>query len=127
MHLICLMTSQDNLTEGSCEFMVGGSIQCVTTLTRFVTIDIMIVGIYCFQFVTGPHVTTCLKGYVDIWVESPDGMSPPHHVSFNCNLTAPQPTLGHYRKGSLTHLMLITVILHIWPKGYQEPFVKVGP
>ena len=29
---------------------------------------------------------------------------------FNCYLTVPRPTLGHYRGGSLTHPMLITAL-----------------
>ena len=45
---------------------------------------------------------------------------------FNCYLAAPQPTLGHYRGGSLTHPMLITCVLHIWPEGHREPRNKVG-
>ena len=35
---------------------------------------------------------------------------------FNCYLATPQPTLGNYWGVSLTHLVLITVLLHIWPK-----------
>ena len=45
---------------------------------------------------------------------------------FNCYLAAPQPTLGHYQGGSLTHPMLITCILHIWPEGQQESHSEVG-
>ena len=45
--------------------------------------------------------------------------------SFDCYLATPWPTLGHYRGGSLTHLMLITCVLHIWPKGHQEPCNKI--
>ena len=33
-----------------------------------------------------------------------------HGIFFNCYLAAPQPTLGHYRGGSLTHRMLITCV-----------------
>ena len=44
----------------------------------------------------------------------------------NCYLAAPPPTLGHYRGGSLTHPMLITCVLHIQPKGHQEPCNEVG-
>ena len=45
---------------------------------------------------------------------------------FNCYLAAPQPTLGHYWGGSLTHLMLITCVLHIRPKSHQESCSEVG-
>ena len=45
---------------------------------------------------------------------------------FNCYFVAPQPTLGHYQGGSLTHPMLITCILHILPEGHQELHGKVG-
>ena len=44
----------------------------------------------------------------------------------NCYLAAPLPTLGHYRGGSLTQLMLITCVLHTLPEGHQEPCNKVG-
>ena len=46
---------------------------------------------------------------------------------FNCCfLAAPWPNLGHYREASLTHPMLITCVLHIWPEGHLEPCSKVG-
>ena len=35
-------------------------------------------------------------------------------------MTAPRPTLGHYRGDSLTHPMLITCVLHIRPEGHRE-------
>ena len=44
----------------------------------------------------------------------------------NCCLAAPRPTLSHYRGGSLTHQMLITCVLHIWPEGHREPRNGVG-
>ena len=44
----------------------------------------------------------------------------------NCYLAAPQPTFGHYRQGSLTQPMLITLFLHIWPKSHGQPRNKVG-
>ena len=44
---------------------------------------------------------------------------------FNCYLTAPLPTLGHYRGGSLTHPMLIS-LLHFRPEDHQEPHNDVG-
>ena len=47
-------------------------------------------------------------------------------VFFNCYLAAPWPTLGHYRGVSLTHLMLITGVLHIQPEGHWEPRNEVG-
>ena len=35
-------------------------------------------------------------------------------------MTAPRPTLGHYRGDSPTHSMLITCVLHIRPEGHRE-------
>ena len=49
-----------------------------------------------------------------------------HWIFFNCYLAAPWPTLGHYWGGSLTHLMVITCILHIQPEGHWEPCNEVG-
>ena len=37
-----------------------------------------------------------------------------------------RPILGNYQGGNLTHPMLITCVLHIQPKGHQEPCNKVG-
>ena len=45
--LVCDVTSQYHLIEGSCEFLSGTSSQYVTTLTSLVTIDIAKVEI-CF-------------------------------------------------------------------------------
>ena len=45
---------------------------------------------------------------------------------FKCYLAATQLTLGHYRGGSLTYLMLITAFLHIWPWGHLELRNKVN-
>ena len=45
--------------------------------------------------------------------------------NFNCYLAAPRPTLGHYRRDSLTHPMLISV-LHFRPEGHREPRNEVG-
>ena len=44
----------------------------------------------------------------------------------NCYLAAPRPSFGHYWGGSLTHLMLITCVLYIWPEGRREPRSGVG-
>ena len=51
----------------------------------------------------------------------------PGHPGFfsNCYLAVPWPNLGHYR-GSLTHLTLITWVLHMWSKGHWEPLNEVG-
>ena len=38
-----------------------------------------------------------------------------------------QPTLGHYRVDSLTHLMLIIAFLQFQPKAHGEPCNKLGP
>ena len=45
---------------------------------------------------------------------------------FNYYLVVPPPTLGHSQGGSLTNPMLITVFIHIRPKGHREPHNKVG-
>ena len=45
---------------------------------------------------------------------------------FNCYLAAPWQTLGHHWGGSLTHMMLITCILHIQPIGHRKPHNEVG-
>ena len=45
---------------------------------------------------------------------------------FNCYLAAPRSTLGHYGGGSLTHPMLITAFLHIWPERHRELRNEVG-
>ena len=46
-------------------------------------------------------------------------------IFLNFYLAAPQPTLGHYRRGSLTNSMLI-VLERLRSKGYREPRSKVG-
>ena len=45
---------------------------------------------------------------------------------FNWYLAAPRPTLGHYRRDSLTRPMLITAFLHFQPEGQWEPRDEVG-
>ena len=45
---------------------------------------------------------------------------------FNCNLTAPRPTLGHSQRDSLTNPMLITMCYLYRPEGNREPRSKVG-
>ena len=47
-------------------------------------------------------------------------------IFLNCYLAAPWPTLDHCWGGSLTHLILITCVLHIRPEGHQEPHNEVG-
>ena len=44
---------------------------------------------------------------------------------FNFYLAAPWSTLGHYWKGGLSHLTLITMFLQFWPEGHQEAHYKV--
>ena len=44
----------------------------------------------------------------------------------NCYLAAPRASFGHHWGGSLTHPMLITCVLHIWPEGRREPRSGVG-
>ena len=45
---------------------------------------------------------------------------------FSCYLAAPRPTLGHYRGASLSHPILISAFLHIWPEFHREPCNEVG-
>ena len=45
---------------------------------------------------------------------------------FYCYLAAPRPTLGHFRRESLTNLMLITVFVQFRPEGHREPSNEVG-
>ena len=52
----------------------------VTTLASLVNIDIMTVETQCFQFVMWPHVSTCLKGYVNLWVKFPHKELPTSYV-----------------------------------------------
>ena len=40
-------------------------------------------------------------------------------------LAAPRPTLSRCQGSSLTHLMLVTVFLHVRPEGHQEPHKEV--
>ena len=47
-------------------------------------------------------------------------------LPFNLCLATPRPTLGHYRGDSLTHSLLITAFLQIWPEGHREPRSEVG-
>ena len=44
----------------------------------------------------------------------------------NYYLAALRPTLVIFKRGSLTHPMLITAILYFRPKGHQEPRNEVG-
>ena len=46
---------------------------------------------------------------------------------FNCYLTAPLPTLGYYRGGSLTHPMLITVFYIFDPRITRNLITRLGP
>ena len=46
---------------------------------------------------------------------------------FNRYLAAPQPTLGHYRGDSLTHLMLVTVFYIFDPKVTRNLITRFGP
>ena len=45
---------------------------------------------------------------------------------FNCCLAAAWLSRAITEGGSLTHLMLITAFLHVWPKGHGEPRNEVG-
>ena len=60
------------LTKGSSEFMSRSFLKYITTLKNLVTIDILIVEI-CFIIC---HLTACLKGYVNSWVEALHSKSP---------------------------------------------------
>ena len=54
-YLIFHVTSQDNLTQGSCKFMAENSLWYVTTMTDLVTIGIVILEISFFI----SHITSC--------------------------------------------------------------------
>ena len=56
--------SLGHVIKGSCDFMEGSSLLYVTTLKGLAAIDIMVMEIKCFYFVTWPHITTCSKGSV---------------------------------------------------------------
>ena len=76
MYIIAHAILHEHLLEGSCEFMVGSSLRCVTTLISLVTISTMTLEIL---FLIG-HVTSykhMLKGHVNLCVETPHGESPP--------------------------------------------------
>ena len=45
---------------------------------------------------------------------------------FNCYLTAPRSTLGHFFGENLTHPMLITAFLHFRAEGHREPRNEFG-
>ena len=49
-----------------------------------------------------------------------------YNFFLNCYLAVPPPALGHYWGGNLTHPMLITCVLHIWPEDHWEPRSEVG-
>ena len=40
------------------------------------SIGAVMVETKCFQFIKWPHMTACLKGYVNLWVEALQGKSP---------------------------------------------------
>ena len=45
MYLICHVTLQDHLIQGSCKFIGGSSLQYITMLASLMTIDIVIAEI----------------------------------------------------------------------------------
>ena len=61
---ICHITLQNHVIEGSCNFMIRSSSWHITTLPTLVTIDIVVVEIKCFSFVTWSCKTTRLKSHV---------------------------------------------------------------
>ena len=78
MYLICHVTSHCNLIDRPCKHMGGSFLHYITTLISLVTISIGMVEI-CFKFVVCPLVKTCLKDYVNLWVEAHHGGSQPCH------------------------------------------------
>ena len=75
MYIIAHAILHEHLLEGSCEFMVGSSLRCVTTLISPVTISTMTLEIL---FLIG-HVTSqkhMFKGHVNLWVVTSHGESP---------------------------------------------------
>ena len=71
LHLICHVSLHDHLTEGSCKFMGGSSLQYVTTLISLASLSNVMV------------VNTCLECYINLWVEAPHGESPPCHLWYS--------------------------------------------
>ena len=80
MYLIYHVTSHGHLIERAYKFFGGNSLCYVTTLISLVAITIVMVEIQCFYFVACLFVNTCLKGYVNLWVEARHGESPSCHV-----------------------------------------------
>lgn len=69
MYLVCHVTSQDELTGESCEFMARSFLWFVTTFLRLVTTDIVIVKMFLIC-----HVTSCghiFEGLCEFMDESP--------------------------------------------------------
>ena len=60
------MTLHDHLIGILCKYMGRSSSQYVTTLLGIVDIDLVIMEIYCFWFVTWPHLGTYFKR--DMWI-----------------------------------------------------------
>ena len=75
MYLICHVTSHDHLIERTCEFMGRISLCYVTTLISLVTMSIVMV-----EMCRVTLVSTCLKDYVNLSVESRQDESPSCHV-----------------------------------------------
>ena len=76
MYIIAHAILHEHLLEGSCEFMVGSSLRCVTTLISLVTISTMTLEILFLigQVTSYKHM---FKGHVNSCVETPHGESPP--------------------------------------------------
>ena len=77
-NLNCHVASHDNLPEKSCKCLGGGPCSMAPPWT-IVTKNIVIVEIY-FKLVLWPLLGTCLKGYMNLWVEAPHRESLPCHI-----------------------------------------------
>ena len=77
-YLICHVTSQERVTEESCDVIGWSSSLYINTLQSLLTIVVVVLEVKCFKFVTCYHKATCLKRYVTFWKGVPEGKSPSH-------------------------------------------------
>ena len=72
--LVCHETLHNHFIEGSCKYM-GGELFAVSRNP-----DTSCDHMHCFWFVAWPHVSTCLKGYVNLWVKPLASYHLPYYV-----------------------------------------------
>ena len=74
IYLVWHETLHNHFIEGSCKYM-GGELFAVSRNP-----DTSCDHMRCFWFVTWPHVSTCLKGYANLWVKSLASYHLPYYV-----------------------------------------------